>query len=80
MSLMAAGLGYRPLIGGESGELQQFGRGCPTGMMPSRAHRHLDGFQIDRARLAAAIEDDSGHLDYSARNFLPDRDRRFFLG
>jgi len=46
--------------------------------MHGRAHRHLDGFQIDTARLATTIEDDAQQLVYFARDFLPDRGRRFF--
>jgi hypothetical protein len=46
--------------------------------MHGRAHRHLDGFQIETARLAATIEDDAQQLVYFARDFLADRFGRFF--
>src|SRR5207245_2671725 len=79
MSLMAAGTSNGPLMGGGSGELQQLGQGCCTGLMHGRAHRHLEGFQIDTARLVATIEDHAQQLVYFPRDFLPDRGRRFFF-
>jgi hypothetical protein len=36
--------------------LQQFGQGGGPGPMQGRAHRHLDGFQVETARLAASVE------------------------
>jgi hypothetical protein len=46
--------------------------------MHGRADRHLDGFQIEAAGLAAAAEQDAQELVYFARDFLADRFRRFF--
>jgi hypothetical protein len=46
--------------------------------MHSRTHGHLDGFQIETATLAAAVEDDAQQLIYFARDFLLDRFGRFF--
>jgi len=46
--------------------------------MHGRAHRHLDGFQIETAALAAILKDDAQQLFYFARDFLLDRGRRFF--
>ena len=79
MSPMPAGTGYGPLIGSGNRELQQLCQcGCP-GLMHGRAHRRLDGFQIETARLAATMEEDAQQLVYFARDFLPDRGRRFFF-
>ena len=47
-------------------------------MMHRRTHRHLDGFQIQMARLAAATEDHVQQLIYFSRDFLLDDFRRFF--
>ena len=53
---MAARARNGPLVGSGSRELQQFGQcGCP-GMMHGRAHRHLDGLQIQVARFAAPLK------------------------
>jgi hypothetical protein len=46
--------------------------------MHGRAHRHLDGFQIEMSRFAAGAEDDAQQLLYFARDFLLDRFSRFF--
>jgi hypothetical protein len=46
--------------------------------MHRRAHRHLDRFQVQMARLAAALEDHAQQLVYFARDFLLDRLGRFF--
>jgi hypothetical protein len=46
--------------------------------MHGRAHRHLDGFQIQTAGLAAAVENDTQQFVYFARDFLLDRFGRFF--
>jgi hypothetical protein len=46
--------------------------------MHGRAHRHLDGFQIEKARLAAAGENDVQQFVYFTRDFLLDRVSRFF--
>ena len=78
VSLVAARTRDGSLVGGRNWELQQFGqRGCP-GLMHGRAHRHLDGFQIQMPRLAATAEDDAQQLVYFARDFLLDRFGRFF--
>ena len=78
VSRMAAGTGNAPLIGGGSGELQQLSQGGGSGLMHGRAHRHLDGFQIQTARLTASVEDDAQQLVYFARDFPLDRFGRFF--
>jgi hypothetical protein len=41
-------------------------------------HGHLDGLQIEAARLAAGVEDDAQQLVYFAGDFLLDRFGRFF--
>jgi hypothetical protein len=46
--------------------------------MHGRAHRHLDGFQVQTAALVAPVEDDPQQLVYFARDFLLDRFGRFF--
>jgi len=46
--------------------------------MHDRAHRRLDGFQIETARLATVIEDHAQQLIYFARDFLADRFGRCF--
>ena len=46
--------------------------------MHRRTHGHLDGFQIQMARLAAATEDHAQQLIYFPRDFLLDDLRRFF--
>jgi hypothetical protein len=43
-----------------------------------RAHGHLDGLQIEAARLAAGAEDDAQQAVYFAGDFLLDRFGRFF--
>jgi hypothetical protein len=78
MSLLAARTRNAPLAGSRSGELQEFGQCCCPGAMHGRAHRHLDGFQIQVPRLAAAVEDDAQQLVYFTRDFLADRFGRFF--
>jgi hypothetical protein len=57
VSRVPAGTGKLPLVGRRSGKLQQLGKGRGSGVMHRRAHRHLDGFQIQPAALAAAGED-----------------------
>jgi hypothetical protein len=54
---MPAGTRKAALAGCRSWKLQEFGEHCGTGMMHGRAHRHLDGFQVETAGLVAAIED-----------------------
>ena len=66
------------LLVGRGREMQQFGQGCGPGLMHGRAHRHLDGFQIEAPRLAPAVEDDAQQLIYFARDFLTDRSAVFF--
>jgi hypothetical protein len=46
--------------------------------MHGRAHQHLNGLQIDVARLADAKENGAQQLLYFARDFLLDGVRRFF--
>jgi len=46
--------------------------------MHGRTQRHLDGFQIESAGLAASGENDTQQLIYFARDFLADRFGRFF--
>jgi hypothetical protein len=60
------------------GKLQEFGQGRGTGPMHGRTHRHLDGFQIEKARLAVARENDAQQLVYFTRDFFLDCVRRFF--
>ena len=78
MGLLAARAGKGALVGSRGRELQQFGQRRGAGLMQGRAHRHLDGFQIQTARLAATGEDHAQQLIYFARDFLADRFRRFF--
>jgi hypothetical protein len=76
--LLAAATGQGALVGIGGREVQQFGqRGC-AGLVQSRAHNHLDGFQIQSARLAATAEDDAQQVVYFARDLLADRFRCFF--
>src|SRR5450759_4756775 len=67
-----------PLVPSRGFILQQLGQRCCPGLMHSRAHRHLDGFQIESSRLAPVAEDDTQQLVYFARDFLTDRFSRFF--
>jgi len=46
--------------------------------MHGRAHRHLDGFQVEMPGFAAAAEDDAQQLVYLARDLLLDPFDRFF--
>jgi hypothetical protein len=46
--------------------------------MHGQTHGHLDGFQIEPAALAAAVEDDAQQPIYFACDFLLDRFGRFF--
>ena len=55
-SEVAASTRDGPLVGARGRELQQFGQGGGPGPMQGRAHRHLDGFQVETARLAASVE------------------------
>src|ERR1019366_5016381 len=78
MSVMAASTREGALLGGRRRELQQFAqRGC-SGVVHGRAHRHLDGLQIQVPRLTATAKDDAQQLVYFACNFLLDRFSRFF--
>jgi len=43
-----------------------------------RAHRHLDGLQIQAPRLTATAKDDVQQLVYFARDLPADRFGRFF--
>ena len=47
------------LLGRRGFKLQQLGQGCSSGLMHGGAHRHLDGFQVQIARLVATMEDDT---------------------
>lgn len=58
-SLMAASTGDAPLRGRWRGKPQEFVQRCSSRVMHGRTHRHLDGFQIETARLAAILEDDA---------------------
>ena len=78
MSLAAARTGKGPLIGGRGRELQELGQRRCSGLMHGRAHRHLDGFQVETARPAATIEDHAQQLVYFARDLLADDFGRFF--
>lgn len=79
MGELAAGASNLTLLFCRRGcELQQFGQRRRAGMMHSRAHRHLDCFQIQTPSLALATEDDVQELIYFTRDFLADRFRRFF--
>src|SRR6266700_3549632 len=78
MSLMAASTRDAAPIGGWDGELQQLAERGGSGMMHGRTHHHLDGFQIDMARLAALLENDTQQLVYFPRDLLADRFGRFF--
>ena len=78
MSLVAATASNGPLGGSRGWELQELGQRCGSGVMHGGTHRHLDGFQIQTASLAATMEDDAQQLVYFARHFLADRFGRFF--
>ncbi len=47
-------------------QLQEFGQRCCIGLMQGRAHRHVDGFQIETPRFAAGVDDDAQQLVYFA--------------
>jgi len=78
MSWVATTTREGPPVRGRDGELQQFGQGGCPGLMHGRAHRHLDGFEIEMSGFAAGREDDAQPLVYFARDFLLDRFGRFF--
>jgi hypothetical protein len=59
---VAASTGDLILVGRRSGKLQQFGKRRGSGVMQGRTHRHLDGFQIQAAALAAPLEDHAQQL------------------
>jgi len=59
VSLVAARARNRALVGRRSRELQQFGQRRGAGLVHGRAHRHLDGFQIQTPGLAALLENDT---------------------
>ena len=75
---MAARTRNGSLVRSRLRELQQLGECCGSGVMHGRAHRHLDGFQIETACLATAIENDADQLIYLERDFLADGFGRFF--
>jgi hypothetical protein len=78
MRLLAAGARHAPLVGGWRRKPQQLGKSGSSGAMHGRAHRHLNGFQVKAAGLAAIVEDHPQQLAYFAHNFLADRFSRFF--
>ena len=47
-------------------------------MVHGGTHGHLDGLQIETARLAALLKDHAEQLIYLLRDFLADRFGRFF--
>jgi hypothetical protein len=75
---MAASTSNGPLVRSWRREPQQLTERCGSGVMHGRAHRHLDGFQIETACLAAAMENEDQQLVYFSRDFPADRLRRFF--
>jgi len=74
--LLAAGAGDGALA--RLWETQQFCQGTGSRLVHRGADQHLDGFQIDLARLANAGEDTAQQLVYFARDFLLDDLCRFF--
>lgn len=78
MSLLAAGTRKSTLIGRRGWELQKFAESQGSSVMHGGTHRHLDGFQIEAARLAPAVEDDAQQSVYFAGDFPLDRFGRFF--
>jgi len=78
VGLVAARARNAPLLSRRNGELQQRAERRGASVMHGGAHRHLDGLQIETARLAALLEDDPQELVYFADDFLTDRFRRFF--
>jgi len=75
---MATGTGQIKQLWSRGGELQQLGQCGGPGLMHGGAHQHLDGFQIDMARLAPFREDTGNQCVDFARNFLMDLSRVFF--
>ena len=62
LRLLTARTRKAALIVGRGWEWQQLGQGRCPGLMQGRAQRHLDGFQIEMARLVAAIENQAQQL------------------
>jgi hypothetical protein len=54
--LLAAGAGDEVLFGGRFGEAQQLSERSGTGLMHSRAHRHLNSLQIHPATVSPVAE------------------------
>ena len=75
---MAAGTRKVPLAGSRGWELQEFAERRGSSVMHGRAHRHLDGFQVEMAGLAPVSEDHTQQLVYFARDFPVDRFGGFF--
>jgi len=59
VSLAPTSTSQAPLLGRRGFKLQQLGQGCSSGLMHGAAHRHLNGLQIQSARLLATMEDDA---------------------
>jgi hypothetical protein len=57
---------------------QQLAQSRRSGPVHRGAHRHLDCFQIESARVALVLKDKTQQNTYFAFDFLPDRFRRFF--
>jgi hypothetical protein len=76
---MAASTTDGALLGSRGGKLPPLAQRCGSGLMHSRAHGHLDGFQIPATALVAICEDHTQEWVYFARDFLPDRFGRFSL-
>jgi hypothetical protein len=78
VSLLAADTREDTPIGGRRWEAQQFPERRRARLVHCGAHGHLDGLQIEAARLAEGAEDDAQQLVYFAGDFLLDRFGRFF--
>ena len=62
MGFMAALASKTTLLGAWRGEAQELAQRRRTCLVQRRTHGHLDGFQIQTARFAAALEDEPQQL------------------
>jgi hypothetical protein len=78
MRSLAARTRKAPLSGIWNGESQQLSERHGSGAMHGRAHRHLDGFQIQTATPTAVVKDNLQQPAYFLRDLLLDRLGSFF--
>ena len=78
MGLLAARAGHLALVRAGRVAPEQLAQCSCSGPVHRSSHRHLDGFQIDSARLTLILKNQTQQRAYFPFDFLPDRFRRFF--